>query len=94
MIGKLIIHGENRELALRRMNIALSEIIIDGIETNIPLQQRLISHSRVCCGRYRYSLLGKRAVLEIEPDGRLPQRVFEAGPCCGRYSVCESVGGA
>ena len=42
MIGKLIAHAENRELALARMSIALSEIVIDGIKTNIPMHQRLI----------------------------------------------------
>ncbi len=45
MIGKLIVYGEDRALALKRMNIALSEIIIDGIETNIPLQQKLVSNA-------------------------------------------------
>jgi acetyl-CoA carboxylase biotin carboxylase subunit len=42
MIGKLIAHAENRELAIRRMATALSEIVIDGIKTNIPLHQRLM----------------------------------------------------
>ncbi|MEN8213738.1 MAG: acetyl-CoA carboxylase biotin carboxylase subunit [Pseudomonadota bacterium] len=38
MIGKLIAHGENRASAMARMRIALSEMVIDGIKTNIPLQ--------------------------------------------------------
>lgn len=38
MIGKLICFGENRDVAIARMRNALSEIIIDGIKTNIPLQ--------------------------------------------------------
>ena len=38
MIGKLIAHGENREVAIARMRIALSEMVIEGIKTNIPLQ--------------------------------------------------------
>ena len=42
MIGKLITHGENRESAMARMRIALSEMIIDGIRTNIELQQRIL----------------------------------------------------
>lgn len=41
MIGKLIACAETRELALARMRTALSEIVIDGIKTNIPLHQRL-----------------------------------------------------
>ena len=41
MIGKLVAHAETRELALSRLSTALSEIVIDGIKTNIPLHQRL-----------------------------------------------------
>lgn len=41
MIGKLICHGESREVAISRMLGALSEVVIEGIKTNIPLQQRL-----------------------------------------------------
>ena len=39
MIGKLITHGENRDAALARMRTALSEMVVEGIKTNIPLQQ-------------------------------------------------------
>ncbi len=43
MIGKLIVWGNTRNSASARMNGALSEIFIDGIKTNIPLQQRIFS---------------------------------------------------
>ena len=43
MIGKLIVHGRDRETAIARMRVALSEMVIDGIKTNIPLQQRILS---------------------------------------------------
>ncbi len=42
MIGKLITHGENRQSAISRMHTALSEMVIDGIRTNIPLQQDIM----------------------------------------------------
>ncbi|MFT7491096.1 MAG: acetyl-CoA carboxylase biotin carboxylase subunit [Pseudohongiellaceae bacterium] len=42
MIAKVITHGETREIALRRMRNALDEMVIEGIRTNIPLQQRLV----------------------------------------------------
>ena len=42
MIGKLIAHAETRELTLSRLSTALSEIVIDGIKTNIPLHQGLV----------------------------------------------------
>jgi acetyl-CoA carboxylase biotin carboxylase subunit len=43
MIGKLIVHGADREQAICRMRVALSEMVIDGIKTNIPLQQRILA---------------------------------------------------
>ncbi|MGO1893184.1 MAG: acetyl-CoA carboxylase biotin carboxylase subunit [Luteimonas sp.] len=42
MIGKLIVHGADREQAICRMRVALSEMVIDGIKTNVPLQQRIM----------------------------------------------------
>ena len=43
MIGKLITHGETREVAIARMQMALEEIVIDVIKTNIPLQKRILA---------------------------------------------------
>ena len=45
MIGKVIAYGDTREQAIARMRIALSEMIVDGIKTNIPLHQDLMSDS-------------------------------------------------
>lgn len=42
MIGKLIVYGETREIAIQRMRGALGEIVIDGIKTNIPLQREIL----------------------------------------------------
>jgi acetyl-CoA carboxylase biotin carboxylase subunit len=42
MIGKLITYGEDRASAMARMRIALSEMIIGGIKTNIELQQSIL----------------------------------------------------
>ncbi|MBS3935239.1 MAG: acetyl-CoA carboxylase biotin carboxylase subunit [Sulfuritalea sp.] len=42
MIAKVITHGDSREQAIRRMRVALSEMMIDGIKTNIPLHQELL----------------------------------------------------
>ncbi|MCE1690256.1 acetyl-CoA carboxylase biotin carboxylase subunit, partial [Enterobacter hormaechei] len=43
MIGKLITYGENRDNAIARMKNALAELIIDGIKTNIELQQAIMN---------------------------------------------------
>lgn len=42
MIGKLLAHGATREQAIARMRTALLEIIVDGVNTNIPLHQDLM----------------------------------------------------
>ena len=46
MIGKLIAYGDTREQAIRRMRIALSEMAVEGIKTNVPLHQELMQDSR------------------------------------------------
>lgn len=43
MIGKLIVHGEDRAGAIARMKGALEEMVIEGIKTNIDLQRRIIT---------------------------------------------------
>jgi acetyl-CoA carboxylase biotin carboxylase subunit len=43
MIGKLIAHGETRESAIARMRTALNEMVIGGINSNIPLLLDIIN---------------------------------------------------
>jgi acetyl-CoA carboxylase biotin carboxylase subunit len=43
LIGKLIAYGDTREQAIARMRVALSEMVIEGIHTNIPLHQELMN---------------------------------------------------
>ncbi|HUW99159.1 MAG TPA: acetyl-CoA carboxylase biotin carboxylase subunit [Acidiferrobacter sp.] len=43
MIGKLIAYGDTRDAAMARLRIALSEMVVDGIKTNIPLHQLLLN---------------------------------------------------
>ena len=50
MIGKVIASGDTREQAIRRMRIALSEMMVDGIKTNIPLHQELLLDERFIQG--------------------------------------------
>jgi acetyl-CoA carboxylase, biotin carboxylase subunit len=52
MIGKLITHGDTREIAVQRMLGALQEMVIDGIKTNIPLQARLMADSGFAKGGF------------------------------------------
>jgi acetyl-CoA carboxylase biotin carboxylase subunit len=50
MIGKLLAYGDTREQALRRMRIALSEMAVEGILTNLPLHRELLADARFVAG--------------------------------------------
>ncbi|MFA5915977.1 MAG: acetyl-CoA carboxylase biotin carboxylase subunit [Burkholderiales bacterium] len=50
LIGKVIAYGATRDQALRRMRIALSEMAVQGIQTNIPLHQELLLDERFVKG--------------------------------------------
>jgi acetyl-CoA carboxylase biotin carboxylase subunit len=50
MIGKVIAYGATREQAIRRMRIALSEMVVEGIQTNIPLHLELLHDLRFLRG--------------------------------------------
>ena len=60
MIGKLIAHGENRDAAFARMKNALSEIVIEGIKTNVPLHQEIFQHAAFQAGGTDIHYLEKR----------------------------------
>ncbi|MFM7485048.1 MAG: acetyl-CoA carboxylase biotin carboxylase subunit [Burkholderiaceae bacterium] len=46
MVGKVIAYGITREQAIKRMQIALSEMVVEGIQTNIPLHRELMVDGR------------------------------------------------
>ena len=50
MIAKVIAYGANREQAIQRMRVALSEMVVQGIATNIPLHQELLVDTRFLRG--------------------------------------------
>jgi acetyl-CoA carboxylase biotin carboxylase subunit len=50
MVGKVIAYGATRDQAVRRMRVALSEMVIEGIQTNIPLHRDLLLDSRFMRG--------------------------------------------
>jgi acetyl-CoA carboxylase biotin carboxylase subunit len=52
LVGKLIVHGRNRNEALMRLRRALDEFIIDGIDTTIPLFQTLVRNADIQNGLY------------------------------------------
>lgn len=52
LIGKLIVHGRDRPEALARLHRALGELIVDGIDTTIPLFHALLQEPDVLSGNY------------------------------------------
>ena len=66
MIGKLIVHGRDRDTAIARMRIALGELVIDGVKTNIPLQQRILADGGFQQGGQNIHYLEKRIAEQRE----------------------------
>ena len=50
LIAKLITHGATRDEALARMRVALSEMRVEGIRTNVPLHQAMFDDEAFCAG--------------------------------------------
>lgn len=66
MIGKIIAYGDTREQAIARMSIALSEMVVEGIQTNIPLHRKIMRDTHFISGgtsiHYLESMLDQEAL--------------------------------
>jgi acetyl-CoA carboxylase biotin carboxylase subunit len=60
MIGKIISHGETREVAIARMRVALDEMVLNGIKSNIPLHKWLLWDQGFLKGGFNIHYLEKR----------------------------------
>jgi acetyl-CoA carboxylase biotin carboxylase subunit len=60
MIGKVLTYGDTREQALRRMRIALSEMAVEGIQTNLPLHRELMFDANFVAGGTSIHYLEKK----------------------------------
>jgi len=68
MIGKVIAYGDTRDQAVRRMRIALSEMMVDGIKTNIPLHQELMLDERFIIGGTSIHYLEEKLAAKFGPN--------------------------
>lgn len=59
MISKLIAHGSNRSTAIKKMKWALSEFIVEGVDTNIDFQLEIIKHPDFRNGNYDIGFLNR-----------------------------------
>ncbi len=57
MVAKLITHGSDRQEAIVRMRRALSEYVVEGVPTTIPLHRRILDHERFVSGDVHTSFL-------------------------------------
>lgn len=60
LLGKLIVFAKTREEALRKMRASLCELVIDGINTNIEEQLRIVEDERFTSGNYDLTFMGNR----------------------------------
>jgi acetyl-CoA carboxylase biotin carboxylase subunit len=52
LVGKLIVHGRDREECIARVNRCLAEMVVGGVETSIPLFQELLQQPDIIAGDY------------------------------------------
>jgi propionyl-CoA carboxylase alpha chain len=60
MIAKLIVHGQDRDDAIRRMREALNAFVIRGISSNIPFQAALLAHPRFVAGDFNTGFIAEQ----------------------------------
>ena len=60
LLGKLIVFAGTREETLRKMRAALCELVIEGIQTNIVEQLRIVEDERFISGNYDLTFMGNR----------------------------------
>jgi len=64
MIGKVIAYGANRDQAIGRMRVALSEMVVEGIQTNIPLHREMLNDIGFLRGGVSIHYLEQKLALE------------------------------
>ncbi|MCZ6576473.1 MAG: acetyl-CoA carboxylase biotin carboxylase subunit [Acidiferrobacterales bacterium] len=60
LVAKLIVHGDSREMAMARMRVALSEMVIEGIKTNIPMHESILADASFQAGGVNIHYLEKK----------------------------------
>ncbi|MEE9559836.1 MAG: acetyl-CoA carboxylase biotin carboxylase subunit [Acidiferrobacterales bacterium] len=60
LVAKLIVHGDSREMAMARMRVALSEMVIEGIKTNIPMHESILADASFQAGAVNIHYLEKK----------------------------------
>jgi acetyl-CoA carboxylase biotin carboxylase subunit len=64
LLGKVIAYGATREQAISRMRVALSEMVVEGIQTNLPLHRELLNDTRFLRGGVSIHFLEQKLAQE------------------------------
>lgn len=70
MIGKLIVHGHNRAVVIRKMRTALSGLYIEGSKTNVPLHEIIMQEENFVAGQYTTNYIA-----DVAPQDSVAEKV-------------------
>ena len=66
MLAKLIVHADSREAAIAKMQSALGEVIIDGIDTNIDYQYEILKNEDYQSGNFDTGFLASHIIAGVK----------------------------
>ncbi len=70
MVGKLIVHGRSREECIRRLRRAITETVVDGVKTTLPLHLWILDQPEFLSGDYTIHWLEKKLAEKAEADAK------------------------
>lgn len=70
MVGKLIVHGRNRDECIRRLRRAITETVVDGVKTTLPLHLWILEQPEFLSGEYNIHWLEKKLAAKAEEDAK------------------------
>jgi len=66
MLAKLIVHADSRKAAIAKMQSALGEVIIDGIDTNIDYQYEILKNEDYQSGNFDTGFLASHTIAGVK----------------------------
>src|SRR5262249_47352243 len=78
LVGKLIVHGRSRGEAISRMRSALEMFIVEGVQTSLPLHEKIVAEPDFIEGNYHVGFLERYAQQPQQSGKETP--VESAGP--------------
>jgi len=92
MIAKLIVHGEDRPAALRKLSEALAAYEIVGVATNVAFLSRVVTHDAFASGRIDTGLIARHHATLFPPAPPIPDDVLVAAALAETLAVFRACG--